>query len=486
MMRASFLRSLMADTYPLERRSLFITSLLGGLLLLLAACSITSPNISYDACLAGEAPCPEVCNGEDDDRDEAIDEGLDEVCIVSVGDPFELRTGGGRALAVTPDIDGDGLSDVLISNTRATEDLDPSAPEEGFVALYSGRTHARQWEVKTGGDFGASIVVGKFGSEEPLWCAGAPTREGSNGVGRVICLNFNQEVIKSYSSEGDWGLGHRLRIRATSQGEQILVSEPRWTEIVGDGMEMTNVGRVLALEFTSEALSVAYAWNGTAAEQRVGEVFEAVHDSNGDGVGDLLFTGFDVSREGREVWLVDGSLNKISRIQSLVIGENTQDRFGEAMAWGYFDVSNSNPHLAFGSSYVEADSMTSDLLSVGRVYFTDQIGQPLGTNSARPDPNGGSGYGSAMVSMTIEGRSYLIVAGAGRLRILKLNGGEVVVISEMSIPTGITPSLAGSNRLDGDGVYRFWLGMPELSQAQEFTLRPPTLDTPSPDAETNP
>jgi hypothetical protein len=123
--------------------------------------------------------------------------------------------------------------------------------------------------------------------------------------------------------------------------------------------------------------------------------------------------------------------------------------------------------------------MNSDVTSVGRIYFTDQLGQPLGTNSARPDPDGGSGYGSAIVSITIGDQSYLISAGAGRLRVMKLNNGEVVVISDLSIPTGITPTLAGSNQLDEDGVYRFWLGMPERSQAQEFTLRPPSAEAES-------
>jgi hypothetical protein len=271
--------------------------LLISMFLTMSACQLTEKNISYDACLAGEAPCPEVCNGEDDDDDGLIDESLSEACIVLSSLKLERgdqSSGFGRAIVAVPDVNGDGISDLLVSSSRAPAEIDYSNPEEGAVSLIDGASLQIIRTVKYGGDFGQSLAVVNFGDENILWCSGAPSKEGENSTfGRVLCLDFEGNVISSIRSESAEGFGLWLSTRNNESQNQLIISEPQWQR-EGDNEEgaVGPRGRALFVSLQESELVIDQSIEGSNPGQQIAERIISIGDSNEDGINDFLLTGY--------------------------------------------------------------------------------------------------------------------------------------------------------------------------------------------------
>jgi hypothetical protein len=450
-------------------------------------CEITRPNVSYDACLAGEAPCDESCNGLDDDEDGMVDEGLSDACAIMVGKVLSrsgVEGGFGRALATVKDLDGDGYSELLVSATRSSEDLTASDPREGEVSLILGATQTLKWTVRSGGDFGYALVSGAFqtDTEDRVWCSGAPTREESVGVGRVICLNFEGEVVSRYSSQGEFGIGRWLSKQSMSEYEErLVISEPMWgREILDDDDqpqgETDDRGRVLSLMLNEGQLEIVQEFVGNDVEQRVGERVIAIPDVNGDDVSDWLMTGY--SSEGvRQVWVIDGSVEgDLRRLKRFSTSDDTHGFFGESLAWGRWDQSTDDVLLGFGAPYISAEQ-DEELVSTGRVYFTTGDGEPRGTNSALLSSDELFGLGMSMVSVTVGDEELLIVAGPRLLRVISFQEGQPQVRQEFVLPFGARPVLAASPELEPNGEMRVWIGLGELEEVHLLTLRPASSTT---------
>ena len=456
-------------------------------------CELTRPNVSYDACEAGKALCSESCNGLDDDEDGSVDEGLSNACMIMVGKVLSrsgIEGGFGRALSSVRDIDGDGYSELLVSATRAADQLAKDDPRRGEVSLYLGTDSSPEWTVRSGGDFGHTLISGSFvsGSDDTVWCSGAPTREERNGIGRVICLNFEGREIDHYSSEGDFGAGLWLATQSLIEGQQLVITEPQWgfeTLDADDQPEggVDRRGRLLSLEIKEEQLEVTRAWVGNDVEQRVGERVIAIPDVDGDGIGEWLMTGYS-SENTRQVWIVDGSVEgALRRLKRFSTSDDTNGYFGESLAWGRWDSSNDDVLLAFGAPYISIEREEGPV-STGRVYFTNGSGDPRGTNSARLSPEELFGLGLSMVSVELGDERLLVVAGPRLLRVISFEEGAPQVRQEFILPVGAHPTLAASPELEPNGEVRVWIGLPELEEVHLLTLRPASEASLAPENDT--
>jgi hypothetical protein len=450
--------------------------------LMMGACQLTKPNLSYDKCLAGKAPCPEICNGEDDDDDGMVDERLSDACIIFTSLNLERgneETGFGRAIVSVPDINEDGYDELLVSSSRALSEIDPTEPQEGEVSLIDGASLQITWTVKYGGDFGQALAVGRFDGEQNLWCSGAPTKEGNDGVlGRVLCLNFEGELVDALSAESEYGLGQWLSVRSTVDQDQLLISEPMWHQQASEnGEESLNAGRVLITSLVGGEFNSVQTIVGGEANQKIGERVISINDSNEDGINDLLLTGYSSDNsDQRQVWLVSGAeSDKLSRIKRFSAPEYTAGVFGNALAMGRYDHTLNQDILAFGAPIVEVDR-DDKVERLSRVYFTTGMGDPLGTNSARVFEGETQGIGSSMTTINVGEYDFLVTAGPGLLRIIKLNDSRAEVVKEFELPRGAIPVLAATNDLDVDGEIKLWVGLPELSSVRLITVRPAMTD----------
>lgn len=467
-------------------RSFFSAELLSVIisifLLSLGGCELTEPNLSFDECLAGKAPCPEICNGKDDDEDGSIDEGLNDTCIVFTTlnlERTELESGFGQSIVTVPDLNDDGRGELLVATSRSIDELDPDDPQESEVSLVDGLSLQIIRTVRFGGDFGHSLVVGKFDGMQNLWCAGAPTKEGPDGVlGKVLCLDFEGNVIDSLGANSEYGLGQWLAVKPGVDKDQLVISEPLWQRPSTDDEELlADVGRIQIVSLDTDGFNILQTIVGGESGQKIGQRVIAIKDGNGDGIDDYLLTGYsDSNSDQRQVWLVSGEETlKISRIKRFSAPENTDGLFGEALAIGRFDHRSDQRILAFGAPVVEVEHDGQvDILS--RVYFTTNEGEPLGTSSARVFEEESKGIGSTMAKVSFDTHDILATAGPGRLRFLKLNDAKAEVITEFDLPRGATPILAATKEADDDGTFKVWIGLPELNSVRLITVRPPATD----------
>ena len=441
------------------------------------ACQLTEKNISYDACLAGKAPCPEICNGEDDDEDGLIDESLTETCIVLSSLKLERgdqESGFGRAIVAVPDINDDGMDDLLVSSSRGPSEINLDSPEEGEVSLIDGASLQIIRTVKYGGDFGQAIAVGKFGTDETIWCASAPSKEGNNNTyGRVLCLNFEGDVLSSIRSESAAGFGQWLSTRNQVDQDQLIISDPYWQK-EGDNDEgaVGARGRVLLASFRDSDLEINQSLEGSEPGQKIAEKIIGIGDSNEDGIDDFLMTGYPGGDdENRQVWVVSGAEeNGLNRLKRFSIPENTAGLFGESLAVGRFDSTLDSELLAFGAPYIEG---RDDSPSLGRVYFTSLFGDPLGTSSARLQNEDEAGLGISMVTVKLGEQDFLVSAGAGLIRVINVQDGKAVVVDEFtSLPSGIKPVLSASQNIDKDGSLKVWIALPEIASVRYLSIRP--------------
>ena len=273
---------------------------------------------------------------------------------------------------------------------------------------------------------------------EAFWCAGAPTREGNDGyIGRILCLNFDGEVLDSLSAQSAYGLGQWIALKEGSGGDRLLVSEPLWSGegglLSGEplGEERENAGRVSVLKFNAGELQVEREYIGAQSDQQIGERVIGVGDGNDDGIDDLLMTGYaDNSAGERQVWLVNGNSNtEVSRLKRFSAADTTAGSFGASLAYGRFDRKGEQGVIAFGTPFIESSREGEvDLLS--RLYSTTLEGESLGTNSARIIEGEEYGIGESMTTLTVGRHDLLVTAGPGLMRVLELVDGKAEVLQE--------------------------------------------------------
>ena len=216
---------------------------------------------------------------------------------------------------------------------------------------------------------------------------------------------------------------------------------------------------------------------GAESDQQIGERVIGVGDGDGDGVDDLLMTGYSDNTDERQVWLVNGASDgNVRRLKRFSAADNTEGSFGASLARGRFNQGSDQEIIAFGTPFIESErDGESDLLS--RVYFTTLEGDSLGTNSARIIEGEDLGIGESMASLSLWDHDLLVTAGPGIMRVLRLVDGRAEVIQEFDLPRGSPVTLSSTNKLDPDGALKVWIGLPMLGLVRQATVRPPVPNT---------
>ena len=239
------------------------------------------------------------------------DKGLEESDMFFVGDA--VGQGQGRAVAGVPDIDGDGLDEVLIGQSGGqswdtgvfSAVLFMGQVSSGTIAY----TDAETIIEGSSGEYGTTMSVAGLGDVDGDgygdWAVGSELEE--NYAGKVVMFAGGRE----YGSEESWGGADATWVGARA-GDRLGRDISVLGDVYGTGLSGLLMGAPMAsVGETSEQQGIAYGavgpvsglydlsladgdllgFMGVSANQRVGSTVSGGGDVNGDGYADVLVSG---------------------------------------------------------------------------------------------------------------------------------------------------------------------------------------------------
>ncbi len=366
-------------------------------------------------------PTPaEACNGVDDDCDGQVDEAQVRLCVVYRGQTPEAPSDGelGRAVVSVGDLNGDGVPDAMAG-----------APGRSEVWAISGANGARLWRVeRDDDDLGAALAVADFdgdGAAEVV--AGAPGQFTDRAFGRLVFIDRDGSVMRTYNAQPGQAIGGALAGGAFGEVGGVVLGDP--TRRVGvDGFIMPQ-GAVFALGFANNGgfRQIFERIGGDGA--RFGEAVHTIPDVTGDGFQEVIAT-FRNDGDRRTV-LLDGRSGAPDGV--LVPPLDTDNTFGQAVVWGRLGAGGGFRY-AFGAHGARIQGQRR----AGTVFLVGADGTiwPQRVDGSQRDEERGRALTVAYRPDWL--RDVLVVAGA-------TDGRVVFYHPDDAFSTSLNPADAGSS-----------------------------------------
>ncbi|MHC4823229.1 MAG: hypothetical protein ACYTEP_04335 [Planctomycetota bacterium] len=196
----------------------------------------------------------------------------------------------GENAATAGDIDGDGITDLLVGIPKENFG---GAPDSGLVQVYSGADGQliREWGGSADGDHLGHAVAGGFdldqdGFDDVFFSADRADPGGLNDAGSAYVRSGKTgALLQQFDglASGDH-FGESLAIGGDVDGDQVM------DFVVGahhaDPAGLDHAGSVFV--FSGSDASLLYRIDGTAAKDDVGKAVDGGHDFDGDGVPDFV------------------------------------------------------------------------------------------------------------------------------------------------------------------------------------------------------
>lgn len=267
----------------------------------------------------------------------------------------------GRDVSIGPDLDGDGLGDLVVGGAGALDLV-------GVVRVYSGSTRTLIYELATGipnDDFGTSVSLGPDIDGDGRGDIAVGANQADVTAGRVYVYS-GATGTPLYELAGEFAddrFGVAVVIGPDADGDGL-------GDLIVGASRYANSGR--AYLFSGATGSLLHVWDAEQYDNVFGNSVSLGPDADGDGRGDVVIgAAWHDSRTGR-AYLHSGATYALLRQWD---GEMEGDDFGSWVSLGP-DVDGDG----LGDVAVGANQATrSALATVGRAYlFSGAIGGPLG------------------------------------------------------------------------------------------------------------
>jgi hypothetical protein len=405
----------------------------------------------------------EICNAVDDDCDGNVDEAQNTLCIVKIGQA-EVTTDAqinlGTQLFATGDLNGDGITDLYASAPGYYIDKIASNPLnanqeaiQGEVWAIDGASGQRLWKVQGTGAFGYTLLSADLdGDQIEELVVGAPL-QSVNGVRGV--LKFYERGgrnLGQMTSTADIGLGRSIDLTVRNQRNILVVGEGYYR---APGQQ-DNKGRIRGLSFETRNWSspnLAFNYEGTNANARLGERVFNVMDFDGDGLDELLTTFYPLN-------VTDRYSRLLSSVDGSPVGEALRST-AYASNGSYMDglsyLSNGDRgYFAFTSPKANIDGENN----AGYVLIRRETGadhQSLVLQNASQD----DGFGVSIAEMKAEGISFFAIGSANldKVFVYEPTSAQFQWLEE-NRTEDFGYAVAGAKQPSSDGTYRFFVGEP--------------------------
>jgi hypothetical protein len=284
----------------------------------------------------------------------------------------EADEGFGSAVALVPDVDGDGRADLLIGRPYD----DRYRPGNGWVGLYTGvstlagATPRTFFRLRSDGENLGTALVGPGdldgdGDNDLVLAAPRVADGGSEDVGAVFLLSapFPEGFVDLADTPG-------VMLRGTGRKDQAGRTLAAPGDLNGDGKADVAVG---APQPTGDKSGRVYLIPGDASagdlesaalteieggdmDQRVGEILAAVGDLDGDGVGEVVLGGGSRTGATSTLWWfsdpaegvvsVDDADASLAGGDHVTLQQGVVDGAGDTNDDGYDDVWVGAPAIA--------------------------------------------------------------------------------------------------------------------------------------------
>ena len=401
------------------------------------------------------------------------------------GNSPTFSVGGGAALAVLGDVDGDGRPDVALGVPEA----ETSPRGAGRVYVLSGSTGATLYATASPGPehrggFGAAIApLGDVDSDgRPDFAVGAPgeTAGGAGRAGRAhVVSGADGRVVRTLTAPTPTPFAEfgSALARVVVGGEtRLVVGAP--ADAVETLFGPERAGRVYVVAPASGEVVFATASHLATGSARFGASVAALADVDGDGQPEVA-----VGEPGQgRAYVLSAATGRPVGTLTAPAPFSTSSGFGSALGAGDLD-GDGHPDLLVGAP----DSEVDDMRGAGRAYvvsfrparrpdgravLTPTFGTPSGQFSravaAVPDVNGD---GRPEVAVGAPGE---LSAGGGSGRVYVVDPARGALLRSVVSPSGspsrsFGTSVAGTCDLNGDGAGDLAVGAPTESVADEAT-----------------